>query len=168
MGYYVSKNPVDLSHLAQTDLKESIKASLSNSQYIYFIRVLCSYVAPENIPTWTGFNYLIHKWGYSKVIYLPTTYASPRKLDTVLEVLLHSKAKTLNMELPETHVVVDHTIYAVPTKFLKNLAHKDLKNFIMLWMGGFCITMTFLGVIGERFKDAGLKGLLVESTVFGM
>ena len=61
MGYYVSKNPVDQSHLAQTDLKESIKAFLSNSQYIYFIRVLGSYVAPEKIPTWTGFNYLIHK-----------------------------------------------------------------------------------------------------------
>ena len=72
------------------------------------------------------------------------------------------------MELPEAHVVVDHTIYAVAIKFLKNLAHKDLKDFIALWMGGFCITMTFLGVIGERFKDAGLKDLLVESTVFGM
>ena len=35
-------------------------------------------------------------------------------------------------------------------------------------MGGFCITMTFLGVIGERFRDAGLKDLLVESTIFGM
>ena len=68
MAYYVSKNPVHLSHLAQTDLKESIKSFLSNSKYIDFIRALCSYIAPEKIPTWTGFNYLKHKKGKSEDI----------------------------------------------------------------------------------------------------
>ena len=115
MAWYVSKNPVDLSYLAQNDLKESIKSSLSNSEYIDFIRALCSYVAPEKIPTWTGFNYLIHKKGENEdiqVIYLPSIDTSPTKPDTVLEVLLHSKAKTLNMGFAETDVVVDQTIYA--------------------------------------------------------
>ena len=68
MAWYVSKNPVDLSYLAQNDLKESIKSSLSNSENIDFIRALCSYVAPEKIPTWTGFNYLIHKKGENEDI----------------------------------------------------------------------------------------------------
>ena len=68
MAWYVSKNPVDLSYLAQNDLKESIKSSLPNSENIDFIRALCSYVAPEKIPTWTGFNYLIHKKGENEDI----------------------------------------------------------------------------------------------------
>ena len=72
------------------------------------------------------------------------------------------------MGLAETDVVIDQTIYAKAVKVLRNPAHKHLKDFIVLWMGGFCITMTFLGVIGERFRDAGLKDLLVESTIFGM
>ena len=68
MAWYVSKNPVDLSYLAQNDLKESIKSSLPNSVNIDFIRALRSYVAPEKIPTWTGFNYLIHKKGENEDI----------------------------------------------------------------------------------------------------
>ena len=92
MAYYVSKKRVDPSHLAQADLEESIKSSLSNSQYIDFIWALCSHVAPEKIPNWTGLNYLIHKKRESediqKVIYLPAIDASPAKLDTVLEIVL--------------------------------------------------------------------------------
>ena len=38
----------------------------------------------------------------------------------------------------------------------------------MLRMGSFHIAMTVLGVIGKRFKDAGLKDFLVKSTLFGM
>ena len=51
MTCYMSKKRVDQSHMAQTDLEESIKFSLSNSQYIDFIWILCSYLAPEKSPT---------------------------------------------------------------------------------------------------------------------
>ena len=53
-------------------------------------------------------------------------------------------------------------------EILENSAHKDLKDFTVLRMSGFHIAMTFIGVIGKRFKDAALKDLLVESTLFGM
>ena len=39
MTYYLSKKRADPSHLAQADLEESIKSSLSNLQYIDFIVV---------------------------------------------------------------------------------------------------------------------------------
>ena len=75
MTCYASKKRVDQSHLVQTDLEESIKFSLSNSQYIDFIWVLCNYLAPEKIPNSTGFNYLIDGKGESegiqKVFYPP-------------------------------------------------------------------------------------------------
>ena len=134
--------------------------------------LLCSYVALEKIPDWTGFNYLIHKKRESediqKVIYLPGIHASPAKLDTVLEMLLQSKAKAEHLGLVETDVIVDQAIYAKAVEILENPAHKDLKDFTVLQMGGFHIAMTFIGVIGKRFKDAALEDLLVESTLFGM
>ena len=63
MACYVSKEWNDPNHQAQTDLEESLKSSLWNSQYIDFISNLCSYVAPERLPIWTSFNYLLNEKG---------------------------------------------------------------------------------------------------------
>ena len=76
--------------------------------------------------------------------------------------LLQSKANTEHLGLVEADLVVDQAIYAKAVEIMANLAHKDLKDFIVLRMGGFHITMTFLGAIDKRFKDTGLKNLLVE------
>ena len=86
----------------------------------------------------------------------------------MLEILLQSKAKAEHLGLVETDVVIDQTISAKAAEVLENSTHKDLKDFIVLRTGGLSIAMTFVGVIGKRFKDSGLKHLLVESTVFGM
>ena len=60
MTCYVSKKRVDPSHLVQTDLEESIKFSLLNSQYIDFIWVLCSHLASEKIPNWTDYFIILY------------------------------------------------------------------------------------------------------------
>ena len=86
----------------------------------------------------------------------------------MLEMLLQSKAKAEHLGLVETDVVIDQAIYVKAVEVLENPTHKDLKDFIVLQMGGLSIAMTFLGVIGKRFKDSGLKHLLVESAIFGM
>ena len=69
--------------------------------------------------------------------------------------LLQSKAKAEHLGLVETDVVIDQAIYVNTVEVLENLTHKDLKDFVVLRMGGFRIVMAFLGVIGKRFK--GLK-----------
>ena len=66
--------------------------------------------------------------------------------------LLQSKANTEHLGLVEADLVVDQDIYAKAVEIMENLAHKDLKDFIVLRMGGFHIAMTFLGVIDKRFK----------------
>ena len=50
------------------------------------------------------------------------------------------------MGLVETDVVDDQAIYVRAVEVLENLDHKDLKDFIVLRMSGFQITMTFLPV----------------------
>ena len=82
--------------------------------------------------------------------------------------LLQSKANTEHLGLVEADLEVDQAFYAKAVEIMENLAHKDLKDFIVLRMGGFHIAMTFLSVIDKRFKDTGLKDLLVESALFGM
>ena len=82
--------------------------------------------------------------------------------------LLQSKAKVEHLGLVEADVVIDQAISAKAVEVLENSTHKYLKDFIALWMGGLRIAMTFLGVICKRFKDSGLKHLLVESAIFGM
>ena len=43
----------------------------------------------------------------------------------------------------------------------------DLREFINLRMGGFHAACIFMGVIGKRFSDAGLKDLIIESGLLG-
>jgi len=124
----------------------------------------------KKIPNWTGFNYLISKTQEEKVhqiAYLPAINASPTKLDTVLEILIQSKAKAENMGLRETDVVMDQAIYTKAVEVLANPLHKNLKDFIVLRMGAFHTTCIFLAIIGKRFGDAGLRDLIVEADLLG-
>ena len=48
-----------------------------------------------------------------------------------------------------------------------NEKYLDQKTFINIRMGGFQAASIFLGVIWKRFKDAGLKDLIIESRLLG-
>ena len=70
----------------------------------------------QKIPNWTGFNCLIsgtqegtqeETQEVHQIAYLPAINASPTKLDTVLEILIQSKAKAEFLGLEETDVVMD-------------------------------------------------------------
>ena len=60
--------------------------------------------------------------------------------------LLQSKAKSEHLGLVETDVVVDQAIYVRAAEALENLAHKYLKDFIVLRMSGFQLATTFIAV----------------------
>lgn len=154
-------NPIDIS-------EEPVK-QLNNSRTIDFLWVLSSMKA--KVPNWTGFNQILHDNGKDETIqivaFLPAINQSPTSLDTVLELLLQSKAKAMKIGLSETDVVVDQAIYAKAVDILANPTYKDLKEFIVLRMGAFHIASNFISVIGKRFKDAGLKDILVEAKILG-
>ena len=101
------------------------------------------------------------------VSYLPAIDESPTKLDVVLELLEQSKAKAQKLGLNDTDVVVDQAVYAKAFEVLMNPKHADLKQFIVLRLGGFHIILTFLAVIGKRFADGGLRDLIIEAELIG-
>lgn len=167
---YISKKRADPKHLKDVSF-ERINGSLEKSMFLDFIWTLCTDVNPCKTPNWSGFNYLLHDEGDNEetqfVTYLPAIDQSPTNMDTVLEMLLQSKAKAEHLGLSDTDVVVDQTIYAKAVEIIENPTYKDLKEFIVLRMGAFHTSCVFITVIGKRFGDAGLKDLLIESELFG-
>ena len=89
--------------------------------------------------------------------------SSPTKMETVKEELVQCKEKATQLGLSETDLVLDHAIYCKAVEIIMDDRHTNLRDFINLRMGGFQATCVFLGVIGKRFGDAGLKDLIVET-----
>ena len=65
--------------------------------------------------------------------------------------------------LPEIVCVFDQAIYEKATRIICN-EHEKYKN-IVVRMGEFHMCMNLLGTIGNRFQDAGLKEVAVESGI---
>ena len=78
-------------------------------------------------------------------------------MDTVQEVLYQCKEEAEGLNLPETDLVLDHVIYSKAVEVIMNERRSDLRSFLNLLLGGFHTTCIFLGVIGKRFADAGLR-----------
>ena len=69
--------------------------------------------------------------------------------------------------MTEADLVLDHAIYSKALEILMNPVNEELRKFVVIRMGGFHTKCISLAVIGKRFKDAGLKDLVVESDILG-
>ena len=88
-------------------------------------------------------------------------------MDVVLEVPKQSKQRAEALNLNEMDLVLDHAIKTKEVEIVMNEKFTDLRTFINIRMSGFHAALIFLGVIGKRFKDAGLKDLITESRLLG-
>ena len=88
-------------------------------------------------------------------------------METVQELIIQYKEKASKLNLEETDLVLDHAIYAKALEYLLREENLELHHFINLRMGGFHATCIFLGVIGKRFGDGGLRDLAVEAGIVG-
>ncbi|XP_065673593.1 uncharacterized protein LOC136090680 [Hydra vulgaris] len=111
---YIKHNREEPDYLRKTNALSKDSKLLVVSEKLDFFWTLL-YHFSSDIPSWTGFNYLITPKKISEDIhtisYLPAINSSPTNLSTVLEVLLQSKAKAENLGLSETDVVMDQAIY---------------------------------------------------------
>ena len=88
----------------------------------------------QQIPNWTGFNYLVcddDNDTFHNIGYLPAINQSPTSHDTVLELLSQSKLKAEKLGLTETDVVLDMAIYSKAVEILMNPRYIVLKRFIV-------------------------------------
>lgn len=135
----------------------------------HFLRFENARRGNQTLPGWKGFFHLVTEPSAEThtIGYLPPIDKSPTHLDTVQEVLIQCKEKAQALDLLETDLVLDHAIYAKAIEIIMDENNEHLKSFINLRMGGFHAACIFLGVIGKRFGDAGLKDIIVESGLFG-
>ncbi|KAL1251048.1 hypothetical protein QQF64_018844 [Cirrhinus molitorella] len=118
------------------------------------------------IPSWTGFHTLIQgdsTLQKSALYYLPVIEASPTEMSTVNTILERSVQIADQLELDHIVLVFDQAIYAKA----QQIRWKDdnLTRRIVIRLGEFHTCMSFLGILGKRFGDAGLQDILIESEV---
>ncbi len=83
------------------------------------------------------------------------------------KLLQQSKIKAELLGLQETDIVLDQAVYAKAFELLQMPSHQSLKDFVVLRLGAFHTTCTFLAIIGKRFGDAGLRDIIVEANLLG-
>lgn len=76
-------------------------------------------------------------------------------------------AKSSQLGLTCTDLVLDHAIYSKALEAINNPINEHLRGVVNLRMGGFHACGIFLAVIGKRFGSAGLKDLIIESNLAG-
>ncbi|KAL1268455.1 hypothetical protein QQF64_033818 [Cirrhinus molitorella] len=118
------------------------------------------------IPSWTGFHTLIQgdsTLQKSALYYLPVIEASPTEMSTVNTILERSVQIADQLELDHIVLVFDQAIYAKA----QQIRWKDdnLTRRIVIRLGEFHTCMSFLGILGKKFGDAGLQDILIESEV---
>ena len=113
-----------------------------------------------------GFNILVRdeiEVRKDNIGYLPTIDAPATNMSTVFEILNQSLKIKETLKLQAIVVVFDQALYAKATEI--KWKHTERFESIVLRMGVFHTICTFLGIIGKRFQDAGLKDICIESGV---
>ncbi|XP_033106462.1 uncharacterized protein LOC117108533 [Anneissia japonica] len=121
---------------------------------------------PVTVPGWTGFNMVVKgemTLEQSAIHYLPVIEASPTEMNTVKTILEKSLAMADRLEVDHVVLVFDQAIYAKIQEIRWN--NEEYKQRTVIRLGELHTCMSFLGVIGRRFKDAGLHDLLIEAEI---
>ena len=120
----------------------------------------------QTVPGWTGFNILtrhIENLTEDVISYLPTINAPPTELSTVFHVLKQSELIRQHLSLNTVVVVMDQALYTKAAEIVWK--RKEQFQNIVLRLGTFHTICNVLGIIGKRFKDAGLRDLCIESGI---
>lgn len=166
-NYYLGKrcNPELVSEITVCQQeKESFKHSkLIDSLYI-FSKLTTS--DNQELPGWTGFNSTLEQGNVlplSTIRYLPVLEANPTEFSTINNILLKSLEIADKMNIKEIVLVFDEAIYAKAQQI--RFKEEKFKDRLVLRLGEFHTSMTFLAILGKRFKDAGLSNIFIESGI---
>jgi len=95
--------------------------------------------------------------------YLPIIDASPTEMSTVTTILTQSIDIANKLDLKDIVLVMDQAIYAKAQEI--RWQNEEFERRIIIRLGEFHTVMMFLGVIGKRFRDAGLEDVMIESGI---
>ena len=118
------------------------------------------------IPSWTGFNINLHKNKFiihSNIGYLDCLDAPARAICTIYCMMEYSLQIKDQLNVKSIVCVYDQAIYAKTYQI--NCKEQEKFQDLFWMMETFHIILTFLAVISSRFKDAGLRDILIQSSV---
>ena len=144
-------------------------SDLLKSQYMKYLLwsfARCVNLPKQVVPSWTGFYITVRDnivilestIGYFESINAPTT-----EMSTVFEILKRSCRIMEKLKLPSIVCVFDQAIYSKACEIVWK--KKSMFQDVVLMLGNFHLMMMYLGVIGKRFGDAGLRDVMVQSDV---
>ena len=121
---------------------------------------------PQTIPSWTGFNITIRNnqtQTNANISYLQSIDAPATEMSTIYEILDRCLAIKEKLNLDVIVCVFDQAMYAkaVEIKWKDPIKYKSC----IIMLGMFHMLMMYLGIIGKRFKDAGMRDVLIQSEV---
>ena len=130
--------------------------------------VFVKYIDAERctVPSWTGFHTLLQgdaALQKSALHYLPVIEASPTEMSTVNTILKRSVQIADRHELDHIVLVFDQAIHGKAQQI--RWKDEDLTKRLVIRLGEFHTCMSYLGILGKRFGDAGLQDILIESEV---
>ncbi|KAJ8030514.1 hypothetical protein HOLleu_26961 [Holothuria leucospilota] len=118
------------------------------------------------LPSWTGYNIKFQgkeTLQKSAIHYLPVVEAPPTEMTTINTILQRSISIADKLHLEHIVLVFDQAIYAKIQEI--RWAREGLMQRTVVRLGEFHICMSYMGIIGKRFSDAGLRDILIESGV---
>ena len=95
---------------------------------------------------------------------LATVYKILKNATDTVDILEY-KAGFPEIERPPVAFTVDEAVYAKAVEVCNNPRIKDCLDRIVLRMGGFPVSMTFIAVIGRRYASAGMRDVLIEADI---
>lgn len=142
------------------------KAKLSEAKVIDHLYIVTKFGGDELLPGWTGFNCMLEKDNIpplTTIQYLPVLEANPTDFSTVNAILTKSLDICKKLGLKEIVLVFDQAIYSKAQQI--RWKEEKYKKPLVIRLGEFHVSMSFLAIIGKRFKDAGLYNILIESGI---
>lgn len=119
---------------------------------------------PEMLPGWTGFNrQLSTKVEKSLLHYLPVIEDSPTNMTTINTILYKTIDIANKLKLDQIVLVCDQAIYAKAQQI--RWKDESLRNRLVLRLGEFHTSMSYMAVLGKRFGPAGLQDLMIEAGI---
>lgn len=121
----------------------------------------------KTVPAWSGFNQCASHSAppVSVVGHLPIINAVAHDYDTLLTVIINCQNMTKSLNQKYTVLSCDEQLYC-KVQMLK-WHHPEIRENLVIMLGGFHVQMTFTKVIGKHMEDSGLKEVWIESDVFG-
>ena len=151
---------------AEDDLFADILFADQSHLYNTWVALRIHQPIMQHIPSWTGFFIKIRQdvpIRPSKVGYLDCLDAPATEMSTIYHMLERALRIKSQLKVKSIVCVYDQAIYAKAYQIKCKEPEKFKSVFLM--MGTFHIIMTLLAVIAARFKDAGLKDLVIQSVL---